>query len=169
MTDHTEVLRRFRTAATKFIDAVDSAPQHEREAFLAGLSRSMIDLYGVALSLPSVKPETSGTDGPRLPIEKWNELRQSLREKIGPFDAYWEIFDSTKNEPPVQGTLSDDISDIYCDLKSDLQLEQGVSQADFLWELCFSFWSHWGKHLLNALVAIHDRRIEPNLGIPENR
>jgi Domain of unknown function (DUF5063) len=61
----------------------------------------------------------------------------------------------------VQGTLAGDISEIYFDLMHDLHSEEkGISRADFLWELRFSFRSHWGKHLLGALVAIHDRHIE---------
>ena len=49
MTDHDELIKRFRAAAITFIDAVDLAPELEREAFLASVSRSMVELYAVAL------------------------------------------------------------------------------------------------------------------------
>jgi hypothetical protein len=161
MTDHAELMKRFRTAATKFIDAVDSAPQLEREAFLAGVSRSMAELYAVALSLPSVKSDTSGTDERPFPTDKWNDLRQSLREKIGPIDAYWEIFDSTEKQEPVQGSLAGDISEIYIDLMRSLRLEEtGIPKSDLLFDWRLDFRSHWGRHLLGALTAIHHRYVE---------
>ena len=162
MTDHAELMRRFRAAATKFIDAVDSAPQLEREAFLASVSRSMAELYAVALSLPPVKPDdTNDTDELPLPTDKWDELRLSLREKIGPIDAYWEIFDSTDKQEPVQGSLAGDISEIYIDLKRSLRLEQtGIPKSDLLFDWRLDFRSHWGRHLLGALTAIHHRYVE---------
>ena len=52
MSDNIELMQRFRAAATKFIEAVDSAPQLETELFLANLSHSMAELYSIALSLP---------------------------------------------------------------------------------------------------------------------
>ena len=61
----------------------------------------------------------------------------------------------------VQGTLSADLSEIYFDLKCDLNFDKtGISQADFAWELRFSFWSHWGRHALDALKAMYDHHVE---------
>lgn len=161
MTDRAELMKRFRTAATAFMDTVDSCSQLEREAFLTNVSRSMAELYGVALSLPPVKPDTSGTDELPLPIDKWDELRQSLKERIGSIDAYWKIFDSTEKEEPVQGSLAGDISEIYFDLKQSLRLEETrISKSDLLFDWRLDFRSHWGRHLLGALAAIHHRYIE---------
>jgi hypothetical protein len=155
------VLDRFRAAAANFIQTVDSAAAIEREAFLARLSNCLAELYSSALDLPAVEPDTTDIDETPFATEKWAELCSSLRGKIGSLDAYWGIFDSTENQSPVQGTLAGDISEIYLDLEHDLDLEEkGISQPDFLWELRASFRSHWGKHLLGALVAIHDRHIE---------
>jgi hypothetical protein len=89
--------------------------------------------------------------------EEWSKLFQSLKKKIGPLDSYWEIFDSTENGEPVQGSLAGDISEVYYDLKNDLRLEQKtISRADLLWELRESFTGHWGRHALEALKAIRD-------------
>ena len=66
-----------------------------------------------------MKPDTAGIDETPFAAEKWAELCNSLsgklRSKIGPLDAYWEVFDSTENEPPVQGSLARDIAEIYFD------------------------------------------------------
>lgn len=155
------VLNRFRAAATTFIQIVDSAADIEREAFLSRVGHSLAELYSSALDLPVVKPGTNSIDKAPFAKEAWAELCGSLSEKIGPLDSYWRIFDSTEEESPVQGSLAGDISEIHFDLKEYLELEEkGVPRADFLWDLRFSFRSHWGKHLLGTLAAIYDRHIE---------
>jgi len=161
MSDNIELMHRFRAAATKFIEAVDSAPHLETEVFLANVSHSMAELYSVALSLPAVEPETTGTDEARFGTDKWDELRRSLREKIGPLDTYWTIFDFTEKQEPVQGSLGRRHFGEYFDLKQSLQLEEiGVPKSDVLFDWRFDFRSHWGRHLLGALTAIHHRYVE---------
>src|SRR5579871_4681482 len=123
------MLQRFRAAATTFIEAVDSASNLERSLFLAAIGRNLAELYTSALYLPSVSPDTSETDETPIPGEEWSKLFQSLRVKIGPFDGYWEIYDSTEKSDPVQGSLAGDISEVYRDLKNDLQLgQEGMSR-----------------------------------------
>jgi Domain of unknown function (DUF5063) len=151
------VLQRFRAAATNFIEAVDSAPNLERDDFLASMGRCLAELYSSALYLPAVEPDTAGTDETPFPTEKWAGLFHSLKEKIGPPDAYWGVFDSTEKGDPAQGSLAGDISEIYYDLKQDLQLEEkGITGGDLLWELRESFREHWGRHTIEALKAIRD-------------
>lgn len=143
MIDHTELMKRFRAAATKFIEVVDSAPQLEREAFLASVSRSMVELYGAALSLPQVTPDTDGTDEPSFPADKEDELHKSLSEKIGAIDAYWEVFDTTAKQEPVQCSLAGDISEIYFDLNQSLRREEtGTPKSDLLFDWRLDFRSH---------------------------
>ncbi len=133
----------------------------QSDAFLSAVSHCLAELYSSALCLPAVTPDTTSTDETPFAKHEWTELYRSLREKISPFDGYWRVFDSTEKAAPVQASLAVDISEIYSDLKEDLRLEEeGIPQADFLWELRFSFRSHWGRHLLGALAAIHDLRVE---------
>jgi Domain of unknown function (DUF5063) len=107
MSDNTELMRRFRAAATKFIEAVDSAPHFETEVFLANVGHSMAELYSIALSLPAVEPETTGTNEAPFQTDKWDELHRSLREKLGPLDTYWTIFDFTEKQELCRGVLQE--------------------------------------------------------------
>jgi Domain of unknown function (DUF5063) len=161
MSDNVEVMQRFRDAATKFIEVVGSAPHFETEVFLAKVSHSMAELYSVALALPTVEPETTGTDEAPFQSDKLDELRRSLEKKIGTLGMYWTIFDLTEKQEPVQGSLAGDISEIYFDLKEGLNLEEnGVAQSDVLFDWRLAFRSHWGRHLLAALTAIYHRHVE---------
>ena len=153
-------LQRFRAAATNFIETVDSLPNLERETFLSSVNRCLAELYSSALHLPLVEPETATVDETLFPTAQWAGLLQAIKDKIGPQDAYWAVFDSTENEVPTQGSLAGDISEIYYDLKQDFQLEQkGVPDADLMWELRESFREHWGRHAIEALKAIHNLRL----------
>ncbi len=162
MSDNLEpVLIRFRTAAQEFIGTVDSASGLPREAFLSRTAHCLAELYCSALRLPAVEPDTTGVDEVPFAKEQSAALMNSLKEKFGPLDAYWRVFDSTERDSPVLCGLSLDISEIYFDLKEDLHLEEtGISQSDLLWDWRFSFRSHWGRHLLGALAAIYNLDIE---------
>ena len=154
------VLQRYEAAATKFIACVDS-PTLESDVFLANVGRCLADLYCCALDVPPVKSESEFPDDTPFPMEQWTALYHSLREKIGDKDVYWEVFDSQQKEQPIQATLSNDISDIYFDLKKNLQLKnKGMSGADLIWEIYFSFREHWARHALHALNAINDLRVD---------
>lgn len=151
------LLHRFRAAATNFIKVVDSAPNLERDEFIASVNRSLAELYSSALYLPVVEPDTAGANGTSFASDKWVGLFHSLKEKIGPLDAYWGIFDSTEKSEPAQGSLAGDISEIYYDLKENLQLEEtGITSGDLLWDLRESFREHWGRHATEALKAIYN-------------
>jgi len=161
MSDHNELMEKFRAAAKKFIEDVDAAPQTETNTFLANVGRSMAELYSVALSLPAVEPETNGADEAPFQTDKFHELRRSLQRTIGSLDTYWQIFDSTQKEEPAQGSLSGDISEIYFDLKQGLELDKtGAPKSDILFDWRLDFQHHWGRHLLAALAAIHHHYIE---------
>ena len=161
MGDNNELMQKFRAAGLKFIEVVDTAPHVEANTFLANVGRSMAELYSIALSLPALEPDTTGTDEPPFQTDKWDTLRRSLQEKIGSLDTYWQVFDSTRKEEPVQGSLSGDISEIYFDLKHSLELEQtDAARSDVLFDWRLDFRSHWGRHLLGAMAAIHHRCVE---------
>lgn len=76
-------------------------------------------------------------------------------------DFYWEVFEPIGkiNPEPVVGSLYDDLSDIYKDLKIELtKIEQiGTNEAieDACWQLHFGFSTHWGHHCIDALRVLH--------------
>ena len=154
-------LSRFRQAVLEFVGTVETSANFPRESFLAKVGNSLAEVYASALRLPLVEPDTPETNDAPFRTQEWGTLFNSLREKIGSHDGYWTVFDSTDKCDLVQGSLAGDISEIYSDLKDALLiLQAGAPDRDSLWELRFSFRSHWGKHTLGALAAIHDLHVE---------
>lgn len=87
--------------------------------------------------------------------EQWKVVRDRFRNL--PVDGYWTIFDPSKTEDdePVFGELSDDLADIYRDIKYGLSLFDAGHYSEAIWEWKFHFKFHWGRHLLNAQKVIY--------------
>ncbi len=92
----------------------------------------------------------------RMTQEQWGELCSLLKEKLGDWNLYSPVFDPTKDREAIYGSLADDIADIYRDLKEGLVLHSDLAPPnDILWEWRLGFYSHWGKHAIDARHTIH--------------
>lgn len=71
-----------------------------------------------------------------------------------------------KNNEAIRGSLADDIADIYFDLKEGFGLRQKhqIQPEKSIWCWRFGFYSHWGKHAMDALRTIHSILEDANLG-----
>jgi hypothetical protein len=69
------------------------------------------------------------------------------------------VFEQTQQPPqePLAGILSDDLADIWLDIKRGLQtleLNPEASLSDVLWSWKFSFETHWGRHAVSAMATL---------------
>jgi len=109
-------------------------------------------LYLAALDLPEVEVDEA-PEGYRLSMEERKRIWPKL--KVLPF-SYYQVFFTPSNltDQPVVGDLTDDLEDIYADLKEGLWLfERGHHQAA-VWQWRFSFESHWAHHATDAIHAL---------------
>jgi hypothetical protein len=64
-------------------------------------------------------------------------------------------YDVAGDGQSMSGSLADDLTDIYCELKSGLDMLDGQPQrAVEGWHLGFHL--HWGQHLLDAERHLYD-------------
>ncbi len=78
------------------------------------------------------------------------ELYTHLREILGDRDGYWLEFDRVGEHRTMTGSLADDLTDIYCELKHALRVHERHPQpADCGWYRGFA--AHWGQHLVDAV------------------
>jgi hypothetical protein len=90
------------------------------------------------------------------------ELFTHLRDLLGDRDAYWMEFDVAEEGQTMSGSLADDLTDIYCELKHSLKLLDG--QPDEALEgLRRGFKVHWGQHLVDAERHLYDLRVRGQL------
>jgi hypothetical protein len=94
------------------------------------------------------------------PYEEESALFDDLKHLLGPLDRYREIFHpyDDDEEPPVIGSLADDIASVYGGATRALHIAADGSATDAAWELKFEFEVHGGRHALGAMRAIHMHR-----------
>jgi hypothetical protein len=109
----------------------------------------LLELYDAGCSLPQVDPPDGFDAGPSpAPPNDW--------QGFGEFEVYWQAFDPYEEEPLVAGSLSDDLLDVYSDVRHglDLWISQSPRTAA-IWEWRFHFDFHWGDYAVDALRALH--------------
>jgi len=168
--NNSEVADRFGAVAQEFCSAVESASKVDRTRLLTEIYRLLPRLIGQAISLPNIETsdESDATQGeeqsPSLPRarmtdEQWRQLYDLLKEKLADWDLYWQVFNPTTDREADCGSLADDLADIYRDLKEGLVLNDKhlARPEDVIWEWRLLYYSHWGKHAIDALLTVHFR------------
>lgn len=90
------------------------------------------------------------------------ELYVELHQLLGKQDGYWMAFDVAQDGQSMTGSLADDLTDIYCELKRGLALLEHEPKRAFS-GLRTSYAVHWGRHLVDAerhLIKIRQGRLE---------
>jgi hypothetical protein len=162
-----EAAERFELSGRRYCLIIDSAALSGRTEFLLEIYRVLPVLIDAALSLPKVELKGCKRDSDeskcRMTHEDWQKLYESLQQKLNGWDFYHKVFDPTTGDTEaIFGSLADDLADIYRDVQEGLLL-RGIRHAS--WEAVvsdwrFSFYSHWGKHAIDALDVIHARLSE---------
>ncbi|WP_339607372.1 DUF5063 domain-containing protein [uncultured Roseivirga sp.] len=154
-----ETTTNFLLAARDFIELLERE-ELEEEEFYSLVHTALIQLYSSGHSLEAIELELSisPNESDQFEVDGRNK---NLISSLGQECFYWEVFDPTyeKEDEPTQGWLVDDFSDIYYELKSNLNkidligTDQSIEGA--LWEMKFMFHHHWGNHCINAMRALH--------------
>jgi len=134
--------------AEEYCGLIESA-QADDDDWLASLTRLLPRLHALVAALDPI----SSLPAPGLDadLDSRFELYSHLHQTLGERDSYWMEYDSPRSSPPATGSLADDLTDIYYDLK--LGLERLNAEADPWctlrdWQAGFSI--HWGQHLVDA-------------------
>lgn len=159
--DIESAFKEFSFVASQFCAVVDSAPSLDRVEFLSRIYEVLPRLIHQGIVLPAVSPsdvdDREEIKRTRVKQEEWGQLYDSLKEKLGDWNLYWQVFDPTKDSEAIYGSLADDISDIYRDIKEGLGIQDPdlALQRDTVWSWRFGYYSHWGRHAINALYTAH--------------
>ncbi len=150
----------FVAAANEFCKYAEHASEIKGEEMLNILQRILPYLYLKASLLPALEPFFENGNEKFVTETDWFRIHDSFREKFGTADDYMEVFDEKINESegPVTSSLSENMADIYQDLKDFLLLYQtGTREVmnDAVWECRMNFENFWGQKLTNAMRAIH--------------
>lgn len=136
-----------------------------REGDLPPLVQLLPRLHAAVVAVPDpggmdIAPECSD-------LEDRFDLFSELRARFGERDAYWLEFDRPEDVPGDDehrtGSLADDLTDIYFELKRGLCLLEaaGPDAVAHLWEVGFN--RYWGQHLIDAERQLYTLQINDQL------
>jgi hypothetical protein len=147
---------RFVELARHYVALIEEGCAYEERRLISDVARILPALYNAALQLPNVSAVTSKNQH-SLTNDDFTEIYRRIDRYLGgtsvPQD--WELLMGTERTDTRGGWLADDLGDIWRDLKEGLLLLDGGGVEDAIWEWRFSFWHHWGQHLVGALHVIH--------------
>jgi hypothetical protein len=155
-----KAIESFQLLAQKYCAAVTSLDERSSEEFLAEIASILSKLYSVALLLPLVFPATNRNRFSERKLiqrtKRYRHLNELLAARLGTANKYWNVFDPPDRKSLVPVILSNDLAEICLDLEDGLALRlSGFKRDDFLFQWRFDFRSHWGRHAVSALTAIH--------------
>jgi len=120
-----------------------------------------------ALSAPSKEGRTSLAYDDEKRCDMFLGLSNALQTDSQLCSAYTEMSVGPRRRQQLCERMADNLADMYFDLKQGLALVKTDPQrASELWQ--YSFYVHWGKHLLDAECWLHavDAGNEP-MPLPE--
>ena len=148
-----------------FMEKVESSNMEKVVSFFVKIAPL---LYLRGNLLPDAQPESDFIADRYVTEEQWEEVFKSLRKVFGPNDVYFSLNDT---HDTIETSLSDNLSDIYQDLKDFVMVYQKntfASRMNALTQVRFLFFERWGKVLLHALLACHNLSLKQTSTIDDD-
>jgi hypothetical protein len=132
--------------ARRYCGLIDEAVSAEQGDWLADIAAILPRLHAAIASFEAEFCHVDAFDP--VDLDARFELFSLLRGLLGDRDSYWLEFDSVE-DGTMTGSLADDLTDIYCELRNGLrlfELDPGYGLA--AWASGYDL--HWQRHLIDA-------------------
>lgn len=156
----------FVTVSAEFCAFLERAESMNRKTFVDTLLKLLPLLYLKASLLPPC--EMIGDEAPETYVteEIYEVLRISIASVLAEKDDYLEVFlaDMAYSDQPIKKNISEDLADIYQDIKDFIfvfQLGLNETMNDSLAICRENFGLLWGQKLVNTLRALHNIKYAP--------
>lgn len=153
----------FVTVAAEFCKFLEQAEGTKRSVFVDTSLKILPLLYLKTSMLPECK--MIGDEAPESFVteETYEVLRMNLAGILAEKDDYLDVFvsDMKYSDQPITKYISEDMADIYQDIKDFIfvfQLGLNETMNDSLAICQENFRLYWGQKLVNTLRALHDVR-----------
>lgn len=145
------VVADFVERARIYCNLIESAWPYDLMERCRRLAQALAAVYLAGFFLPDVEPSRERAESLRVQVPgQWPGM--------GRFEHYWLIYNPYERNDVVGNSLSDDLLDIYKDLRRGMMIyDRGTEDSviDAIWTWRFDFLTHWGMHATNALKVLH--------------
>lgn len=161
----------FVTVGVEYCLLLENAPKHTGKEFIEKAIKILPLLYLKASMLPKCELESDDEVEQFVTEEEYAHTVNSVSVLLKENDDYLETFhpDMKYSDTPVLASVSEDLGDVYQDLKnfvSVFSIGHEVSMNDALVICKENFAGFWGQKLVNAMGALH--HICYNLDVEED-
>ena len=151
----------FVTVAAEYCGFIERSREVGKKSFVDTALKILPLLYLKASLLPEC--ELMGEDDLETFVteDDYEYVRRSIAKVLGAQDDYLEVFhpDMAYSDTPIKKCISEDLADIYQDLKDFIGVFQSglnVTMNDSLCVCREHFAEFWGQRLVNTMRALHD-------------
>ncbi len=152
----------FVTVSNEFCNILEHNAEYPKKDFIGVALKILPLLYLKSSVLPKTEEELVDEFIDKAVDEGlYQHILNSVKEKMGQHDDYLEVFtaDMQHSDMPLTATISEDLADIYQDIKNFIEAyKTAVAEImnDALFEVTNNFELYWGQRLVNTLRALHN-------------
>jgi hypothetical protein len=150
----------FVAVGVQYCSFIEQADRFGKNDFTDKMVKILPLLYLKSTMLPEGEPVFDELPETFVTEYDYEFLRITIAEKMGEDDAYLEVFspDMPFSDTPVTAHISEDLADIYQDIKNfvsvyELGFEDTMNDALLLCKENFT--AYWGQKAVNVLRALH--------------
>ena len=151
----------FVTVAAEYCGFIERSRGADKQSFVDTALKILPLLYLKASLIPEC--EEIGEDDLETFVteDDYEYVRHSIAKVLGAQDDYLEVFhpDMAYSDTPIKKCISEDLADIYQDLKDFIGAFQSGLNVVMNDSLCVCkehFAEFWGQRLVNTMRALHD-------------
>lgn len=145
--------------ANEFCHFIENTENQSVDIILSVLQKMMPLMYLKGSLLPEVSPQNPDALTFFVTEEIWMNIYTQLKHKLQEQDAFWfPEEDVDKGDAVLQKSISEELTDVYQDMKDCLQLLQlntKDAQENAISALQKLFLDHWGVRVCRVQYAIH--------------
>jgi hypothetical protein len=151
----------FVTVSAEFCTFIERADTMARAPFVDTLLKLLPLLYIKAAMLPEVERMDDDLSENYVTEDIYEVVRINIAALLGEADGYMDVFlaDMKYSDTPIARNISEDLSDIYQEIKDFVfvfRLGLNATMNDALYACKESFGLLWGQKLVNTMRALHE-------------
>lgn len=153
----------FVTVAAEYCVFMEQAEQIKQDKFVDTSLKLLPLLYIKAAMLPDCERLEDEPLETCVTEDVYEVIRMNLANLLAEKDDYLEVFmpDMVYSDQPIKRCISEDLADIYQDIKDFIfvfQLGFNETMNDALVVCRENFGTLWGQKLVNTMRALHDAK-----------
>lgn len=143
-------MERFVQLARDYIALVEDIDNLRPFDFLEHCAQLLPEVYAYGMRIGHIEPATD-----TLNDHEVDSPMSKLMGFLGKYDPYHMVFNPLGKKKAITAPLSDDLADIYLDLKRPLLTYESGNVAEAQWHWRFNIRDHCGQHIVHAMAPIH--------------